>query len=139
MCVPIDKVLRTEMYKNLIKTLIELHGYTKDDLQGNTYRRVMEASINPNSEKKEKWRMAATDDWMDAVDTFFPHQLLVHDSSTEPERPKREQFVKKTYVSDDAPIELENPLDRSQLTDIPPPNDEDDEEFLKLLRGDGDE
>lgn len=139
-CVPVDRSARLQMYKNLIKTLVELHGYNNDDLEGNTYRRVMEASINPNSEKKEQWRQAATADWNDAIASFFPQQVLVHDSSQEPERPKREkreQISTESAYSD--AIELENPWDSSVSTDIPLPESEIDHEFLKLIQGKGDE
>lgn len=135
MCVPIDKGLRTEMYKNLIKTLIEKHNYTQEDLESNTYRRVMEASINPNSERKEGWRKAATSDWNDALDVFFPQELLVHDSSTEPERKQ----PSRTFVADDEPVELKNPADQSIYKDLPEVKHVPDEEFLKMLEGIGDE
>lgn len=136
MCVPIDKGLRTEMYKNLIKTLIEIHNYTQEDFEGNTYRRVMEASVNPNSERKEGWRKAATSDWNDALDVFYPQELLQHDSSTEPERKKS---TRPEYVPDDEPVELKNPSDPSIYRDLPEVIHVPDEEFLKQLEGIGDE
>lgn len=139
-CVPIDRFARIEMFKNLIKSLIELHGYKEEDFEGKTYRMVMEASVNPNSERKEKWREAATTDWFDALDTFYPKQLLVHNSGDEPERPKRERLEPKKSVPSDSPVELENPLDKSLLgSDIADPVDEIDHEFLKLIEGKLDE
>jgi hypothetical protein len=136
MCVPIEG--RTEMYKNLIKTLIELHGYTQEDLEGKTYRTVMEASINPNSERKEGWRKAATADWNNAVDSFFPQKLLEHDSSSEPERPKR-GYSRPAYTPQDEPVELEKPIDRTIFSELPKVTHVIDEDFLKQLEGIGDE
>ena len=129
-CVPIEG--RLEMYKTLVKTLVELHGYGQEDLEGKTYRMVMEASINPNSDKKEGWRKAATADWNDAVDLFFPQQLLKHDSSTEPVREKK-TFNKTEYVEVDPRLENYNPVDRSIVEGLPPVVGTPDEDFLKEI------
>lgn len=137
MCVSIEG--RTEMYKTLIKTLIELHQYTQEDLEGKTYRMVMDASVNPNSERKEGWRKAATADWNDAVDFFFPQKLLMHDVSTEPERPKRSRTEKVEYSAEDPRLAKDNPVDRTIFEGLPAVNDPVDEEFMKLLQEVGDE
>jgi hypothetical protein len=144
-CVPIDRPLRISMYKNLIETLIQLHGYSKDDFEGLTYRRVMEASINPNSERKEKWREAATADWKDALDDYFPQKILV--STKAPQESDYERPVsppRAAYVPPTPEIELEDPLanqvDKSELNSgIAPPSYAVDEEFLKSLQGPEDE
>lgn len=139
-CVPIDRPLRIAMYKNLIETLTKLHSYDKDDFEGITYRRVMEASINPNSERKEKWRQAATTDWFDALDDFFPQKLLIHtedpDKKSDYERPVSNR-AGRTAVEPN--VELENPLDRNELSGIDTPSYTVDEEFLKSLQGSDDE
>jgi hypothetical protein len=134
MCVSIDG--RCDMYKNLIKTLIELHNYTLEDFEGKTYRAVMEASIPGSStgQKLEKWRQAATTDWFNAMDSFFPQTILTHDSSNEPERPRAprpERPASPEY--DNGPIELKNPLDKSIFTGLPKVKHIVDEDFLKQL------
>lgn len=136
MCVPVDSGIRVEMYKSLIKTLIETHNYTQEDLEGNTYRRVMEASINSNSNKVSIWRELATTDWMRAVDVYFPQEILKHDSSNDPE-PKK--WTKKVEVDEDPRMKIDNPIDRSIFEGLPPVNDPIDEEFLKMLKEVGDE
>lgn len=128
MCVSIDG--RTEMYKSLIKTLIELHGYKQEDFEGKTYRMVMEASINPNSDKKEGWRLAATADWNNAIDVFFPQQLLRHDPSTDPVREKR-KYEKTQYEEVDH--REYNPVDSSIVEGLPPVISKIDEDFLKEM------
>lgn len=138
MCVPIEG--RCDMYKILIKTLIELHNYALTDFEGKTYRTVMEASIPASStgEKEQRWRMAATTDWFNAMDIFFPQTILEHDSSTEPERAKRpERPAAPEY--DNGPVELKNPLDKSIFNELPKVNHLVDEDFLKQLEGIGDE
>lgn len=143
MCVPIDRPLRIAMFQNLIHTLIELHGYEKDDFESVTYRRVMEASINPNSERKEKWREAATSDWKEALNAFFPQKVLVY--TPDPEKSQYERPVSNRegraaipeHVDEIAPEDL---LDKSQLdSGIATPDYAIDEEFLKSLQGSGDE
>lgn len=131
--VPVERSARLDMYKTLIKTLIELHGYKQEDFEGKTYRMVMEASIAPNSDKKDTWRLSATSDWNDALDVFFPSQLLAHDSSSEPERPKRPEY--STPVDIDPRLANEKLIDRSIFEGLPPVNDPTDEDFLKLLEG----
>lgn len=143
-CVPIEG--RCEMYKNLIKTLKELHAYTVEDFEGKTYRTVMQASIPDSStgQKLEKWRQAATTDWFNALDVFFPQEILEHDTSTEApkqaraERPTREEYAQE-YIQDNEPVELKNPLDRSIFSDLPKVKHIVDEDFLKQLEGVGDE
>ena len=130
-CVPIEG--RLEMYKTLVKTLVELHGYSQEDLEGKTYRMVMEASISPNSDKKEGWRKAATTDWNNAVDFFFPQKILRHDSSAEPVREKREKFVKKEYDTVDPRLAKDNPIDLSVFEGLPPVDNSVDEDFLKEM------
>lgn len=134
MCVPIEG--RREMYKHLIKTLIELHGYAQEDFEGKTYRMVLDASVNPNSERLEGWRKAVTADWNNALDSFFPQQLLQHDSSAEP---KRKTVEKTEYVNEDPRLEKDNPIDPSIFAGLPPVNDPVDEEFMKMLKEVGDE
>ncbi len=135
MCVPTDNGLRRDMYKHLIKTLVEEHGYTQEDFEGITFRRVIEASMNVNSDKKEGWKRAAIACWNEALNSFFPMEVLTHDSSTEPERKQST----RTYVPDDEPIELKNPIDESIYKDIPKVNHVPDEEFLEVLKGIGNE
>lgn len=133
-CVPVERTSRMDMYKTLIKTLIELHGYTQSDFEGKTYRMVMEASIAANSDKKDVWRMSATADWNDALDVFFPSQLLQHDKATEPERkPRYEQ------VDEDPRLKNENLVDPSIVAGLPPVVDPVDEDFLKQLEEVGNE
>lgn len=134
--VPVERSARLDMYKTLIKTLIELHGYEQSDFEGKTYRMVMEASIAANSDKKENWRMSATGDWNDALDVFFPSKLLAHDSSTEPERAKREY---STPVDEDPRLANEKLIDTSIFEGLPAVNDPTDEDFLKVLEGKTDE
>lgn len=131
-CVPFEG--RTEMYRHLIKTLTELHGYTQEDFEGKTYRMVMEASINPNSPKADGWRAAATADWYRALDTFFPQTILAHESKESPSK-------KKFYVApeDDPRLKTDNPIDMSIFADMPKPSSVEDEDFLKLLESVGNE
>lgn len=142
-CVPIDRQLRIDMFKHLIETLIRLHSYEQDDFEGNTYRRIMEASINPNSERKDKWREAATADWNDALDSFFPQKIIFHTpkpETSEYERPVSGRGGKTSvpeHVDEIAPEDL---LDKSKIeSGIAAPDYAIDEEFLKQLQGDSDE
>lgn len=139
MCVPIEG--RCDMYKNLIKTLIELHNYTLEDFEGKTYRAVMEASIAGSStgQKLEKWRQAATTDWFNAMDSFFPQTILEHDSSNEPERPRAQRPERPTTEYDNGPVELKNPLDKSIFNGLPKVKHIVDEDFLKQLEEVGNE
>ena len=132
--VPVERSSRLDMYKTLIKTLIELHGYTQPDFEGKTYRMVMDASIAANSDKKDSWRMSATSDWNDALDVFFPSQLLAHDSSTEPERATK-NYGNSAPVDEDPRLANEKPIDTSIFEGLPPVIDPVDEEFMKLLEG----
>jgi hypothetical protein len=140
MCVPIEG--RCEMYKQIIKTLIELHNYAIDDFEGKTYRYiVLEASIPASSrgEKKENWQKAARSDWMDALDTFFPQQILEHDSSNDPERRQRGSYEKTEYLDNDPRLEKDNPIDKSIFEGVPPVENPIDEDFLKMLKEVGNE
>lgn len=135
-CVPIDRPLRIAMFQNLIHTLIELHSYEKDDFEGLTYRRVMEASINPNSERKDKWREAATSDWKEALNAFFPQKVLVYSPAPETSQYERPVSNRAGRMSTPEPdVELENPLDKTELSGLEAPDYAVDEEFLKSLQG----
>jgi hypothetical protein len=103
----------------------------------------MEASINPNSERKDKWREAATADWNDALDSFFPQKIIFHTpnpETSEYERPVSGRGGKTSvpeHVDEIAPEDL---LDKSKIeSGIAAPDYAIDEEFLKQLQGDSDE
>jgi hypothetical protein len=147
MCVPIESELRTDMYKHLVKTLIDSYGYDLNDFKGKTYRLVMEASIPDSSrgEKKVKWLKSCTTDWHRALNSYFEPIILQHDSSKDVGKP---EYVRPAYVKSEQTkpesehdiVELNNPIDRSIFKDLPPVNDSEiDEDFLKLLSEVGDE
>lgn len=135
MWVPIEG--RKDAYKSLIKTLIEKYGYTMEDLDGQTYRAVMDMSVPEGTDKKDKWRHAATDDWHVAVAVFFPEEseILVHDSSNDP-APGAKYRKPATVSYEDAPVELKNPAGDQFKDAVAGANiDVLDESFLEELEG----
>lgn len=123
MVVPVESGPRILMFKTLIKTLIETHGYTEDDLMGKTYRMVIEASMNPNSPGAETWRKLASDDWIGCIGTFFPSKFAIHDPNQEVRQalPARIEEPKPEVVPE--PVVDEGPMALSQedfdlITDI---------------------
>lgn len=137
-CVPVNRPDRLAMYKTLINTLINKYAYEEADLEGNTERRVVEASVNPTSDNREKWRIVCIRDWKDAVDDFFPKEMLSFDPATVPER-KRQRFEQNEPAIVDPRLDKDNPIDKSLFEELPPVVDPVDEEFLKLLNEVGDE
>ena len=142
MWVPIDG--RRDAYKSLIKTLIEKYNYTLDDLDGSTYRAVMEISIPEGSEKKERWRHIATEDWYIAVSVFFPEesQIVIHDPSNDPVPGASYRKNSEPVIEyEEGPAVLKNPAGDQFKSAVEGANIDvlDEDAFLKELHGAGDE
>lgn len=138
MVVPVNGRARREMYKHLIKTLKDLHGYKVDDFSGQVERLVLDTSINPKAEKSHTWKEIAAKDWADAMDDYFPQPMLEHTAEDEERQEKQPRAPKPTIKREDRPIPsddfIERPkLDLSIFKDVPKSKSTKDEEFLKLL------
>lgn len=143
-CVPVDSGQRQDMFKSLIKTLVELYGYTEEEMDSaQLLRLIIEASVIPTSPNKKTWAAVVERDWKDMLVWQFPQETLYHDPTTEEPRPKRPKRERKEYVKAERPpkeeevIELENPLtdeDRAAMSNGEVEY-EVDENILKLLRG----
>lgn len=134
-CVPINGNDRTAMYRNLIKTLIEIYEYTEENLESAMVeRKIMEASVNPASPKKKEWLLVAIRDWKNALDDFFPKEILEFDSSKLPKKEPRPEYDQVEYAKEDPRLAKDNPIDRSIFESMPPVNDPEDPEFAELLK-----
>lgn len=134
MCVPVNRADRMSMYRDLVTTLIEEHQYTEDELGGKTERMVVEASISPTSDNKEKWKILCIRDWNDVIDDFFPKAVKQHDPSKMPERVKQERQTPVEYADVDPRLARDIPVDESIYAGLPPVEREIDEEFLQLVK-----
>jgi len=144
--IPIDSGIRQDIFKTLIETLKVRYDLEEDDFDGPIFLRlILETSVNPNSERKEGWKRAVTDDWRRALASKFPRELIMHDPSTETkvERKTTDRqettYSKTEYVNEDPRLQNENPIDRSIFEGLPPVVRIVDEEFEKLLEGKKDE
>lgn len=149
MCVPNDTAMRVNMYKDLVRTLVDLHQYTEEDLLAyKTQKMVIDASHNPKSPGKDTWVRLATEDWHLVVADEFPMQVLSHDPSTTdisrrtvnpPIAPKlqpRQEMENRTSKGYSENFELENPFDPNMDTGIPDAAYEMDESLIEaLIRG----
>lgn len=144
--IPIDG--RVEAFKDLIKTLVEKHHYTQDDIDSQVYRKIIAESIPASSkgEKKELWKKSVIDDWYVALTAYFPEdaQILTHDSSNDITQGSKHRSDKKAYTPSEpdlGPVEVQkiNHEEDFKRTGIPAPDFSPDEEFLALLRGETNE
>lgn len=135
-CVPVDRKARMYMYCILIQTLKDEYGYEEQHFRYQTTTAVIDASINPRSEKKKEWKEAALADWNDAIAGYFPKKF----SEVDPDKlPGKRNKFKRPEIADDTPVELEKPVDDSIYEGLPPVKTVVDEEFLKMLEGVGED
>lgn len=149
MVVPGNSVLRREMYRTLIASLIE-RGFTKSDLTStSTKDRVIRVSTSENlgGNSLRQWKEGCGRDWLTELALQFPVEFTQGSTETirKSEQVENPRFVdeapqEQSYSAIESDIVLENPIDRARLkTGIPVPNYEVDEEFMRLLIGDGNE
>lgn len=129
-CVPVNRPDRMVMYQALIHILMTEHGYSEEDMEGNTERRIVEASMSPNSDNREKWKIVCVRDWRESVILMFPKDLPDFDPSSVPQLER----VNLSPVDKDPRLEKDNPIDTSVFKDLPPVKDVVDEEFAKLIK-----
>lgn len=153
-CVPITG--RKDLYKHLIKTLVESYQVSKEDLKGKVYRKIEEKSMPANSAKDKAWKKNVSTDWGLAINAMFPITILMHDSTNDAVQPVVEPVVyqksptqyhvekleaaNKVYTEgENTPIDLnaglKNPLDFSIFSDRPKIEYVVDEELVRMLRG----
>ncbi|NJO48269.1 MAG: hypothetical protein HC840_00975 [Leptolyngbyaceae cyanobacterium RM2_2_4] len=132
--VPTNRSDRMNMYRDLIATLTEKYNYTEDELGGKTERMVVEASMAPTSQNKDKWKLLCVRDWTEVIVDFFPKETINHDPSKMPEQIKHERLAPVEYASEDPRLAVDNPVDTTIFAGLPPVEREIDEEFAKLLK-----
>jgi len=135
-CIPIDTGERQYIFKTLIETLKVRYNMEESDFDSAmVLRMVIEASVNPNSERLAGWKRAVEDDWNRALAAKFPRQIISHDPATEGPKQEYKRSHGPEYVDEDPRLKNEKLIDRSIFDGLPEVDDPVDEDFMKQLEG----
>ena len=146
---------RQNMLHILVRTFVEMYGFEEKDFTNYVKNKIIDACVWAEYDKKKLigWKSHVSRDLNFILGLVFEKKFVVTEMP-KTVRPKEEApvvrsdykenpeelQVDKVIETERSPGELRNPLILSEIdSDIPAPEYEIDEEFLKLCRGEGNE
>ncbi len=127
-----DPEARTDMYRTLIKILVQKHGYTSEDFTEYLVNLIIDTSVPEEHENKKKlknWRKGCRSDFDKAFGIEFPDDFEISNEESE-------KIVRKVKVAKPVDDIIKRPeIDRSKLRLPAPVIIDCEDEVLDLIGG----